>query len=74
VIHGQIFTAQKASDVGEKIFTAVFIFFRKTTSDNFPENFKYFSINVIVDNNNNNNVFINITSIVLFKLQCFTAQ
>jgi len=44
---------------GGKSFLENFIFFwkfRKITGDNIPENFQYFSKNLIVDYNNNNNV------------------
>jgi len=37
--------------VGKEILPKNVIF----SGDNYPENLKYFAINVIVDNNNNNN-------------------
>jgi len=38
------------SDVGRKKFPRQF---RKISCDNIPENFQYFSVNIIVDNNYN---------------------
>jgi len=37
---------------GGNIFPENFIFFQQISGDNFPENVQYFSINIIVDNNN----------------------
>jgi len=63
------------SDVFRKNFPEYFKFFRKISGDNYTESFHYFLINIIVDNNNNNaSKFINITSTVLFMLQCLIVQ